>query len=138
MVRSDSSTLSSEWPRPELLEAAFRKWIEGSAKGDMLVIGSRGTAPVSLERALRCLATSMRPLAPTPGAALGLNDDVTVGTAATVLLNARTDPDGPRCRSYRAASYFLIGQAHLASDEGSESSSSAPAAGGPSERSARP
>jgi hypothetical protein len=108
-------------PGPALLEAAFRAWVEGHAKADVLVVGDRdaghGPVPIPLEPALRVLSTSARPLAPARGEALGLPADVTVGAAAAALLQACTDPDGPRCRSYRSATYFMIGRALLDIDE---------------------
>jgi len=68
---------------------------------------------IPLGAALRVLSTSTRPLAPARGESLGLPADVTLGAAATALLQACEDPDGPRCRSYRSATYFLIGLALL-------------------------
>jgi hypothetical protein len=106
---------------PAALEDGFRSWVEGHAKPDLLVVRDRGrgSEPVAipLEAALRVLSTSTRPLAPARGESLGLPTDVTLGAAATALLQAREDPDGPRCRSYRSATYFLIGLALLAVDE---------------------
>jgi hypothetical protein len=106
---------------PEPLEAGFRTWVEGHAKADVVVVGcqGRGSEPVAvpLDAALRVLSTSTRPLAPARGESLGLPADVTLGAAATALLQAYEDPDGPRCRSFRSATYFLIGLAHLAADE---------------------
>jgi hypothetical protein len=41
----------------ELLEAAFRAWVEGHAKADVLVLGTRDPVAVPLERSLHRLAT---------------------------------------------------------------------------------
>jgi hypothetical protein len=102
----------------DVLEDAFRAWVTGREKPDVLIVAAGGCHPVPIEHALRRLSTSTQPLAPAPGAALGLCPDATVGTAAAALLQARADPAGPRCRSYRSATYFLFGRALLASDEG--------------------
>jgi hypothetical protein len=104
-------------PEQALLEAAFRSWVEGHAKADLLVVGTCDPVAVPLDSALHRLSTSTRRLAPTHGAALGLAEDVTIGAAATALLQACEDPTGPRCRSYRSATYFLIGKALLELNE---------------------
>jgi hypothetical protein len=104
-------------PGLHLQEVGFRTWVDSATKPDVLIVGDGGPVAVPLERALRCLLTSTAPLAPAHGDALGLPDDATIATAAALLLHARTDPDGPRCRSFRAASYFLVGQAVLDADE---------------------
>jgi hypothetical protein len=112
---------------PEPLEAGFRTWVEGHAKADVVVVGcrGRGSDPVAvpLAAALRVLSSSTRPLAPARGESLWLPADVTLGAAAAALLYACEDPDGPRCRSYRAATYFLIGHAFLTLDENLEGES---------------
>jgi hypothetical protein len=99
------------------LEAGFRAWVEGHAKADVIVIGASEPFTVPLEDALHRLSMSVQPLGPADGSSLGMPDDVTIGAAATALLHARTDPDGPRCRSFRSATYFLVGRAMLALDE---------------------
>jgi len=105
-----------------LLEAAFRSWVEGHAKADLLVVGTRDPVAVPLGPALHRLATSTASLAPAHGAAIGLAEDVTIGAAAAELLQACVDPAGPRCRSYRSATYFLIGRALLELDDDMEPS----------------
>jgi len=106
---------------PEPLEAGFRAWVQGQAKADVLIVrrhdAGRDPVAIPLEAALRVVSTSTRPLAPARGESLGLPADVTLGEAATALLDACADPDGPRCRSYRSGTYFLRGLALLAVDE---------------------
>jgi hypothetical protein len=117
VARPDDSAPAVDLPARPLLEASFRSWVEGRTKADVLNVESCGAVTVPLERALRCLSGSMQPLAPAAGSTLGLRDDVTVGAAATALLQACADPSGPRCRSYRSASFFLVGRALLQLDE---------------------
>jgi len=114
---ADLSGSPAATPSEALLEASFRAWVEGPVKADVLVIGNHDPVKVPLERALHLLSTSTRPLAPAHGDALGLDPNVTIGMAAVSLLQACADPAGPRCRSYRSASYFLIGRAVLTRDE---------------------
>jgi hypothetical protein len=59
--------------------------------------------PVLLGR----LTTSTEPLAAEAARVLGHDGGISIGDAATELLLAVGDPAGPRCRSYRAAVYFL-------------------------------
>jgi len=104
------------------MEVGFRAWVEGSAKADVLIVGTCDPTVIPLEHALRGLLTSTQPLAPADGRVLGLATDVTIGTAAAQLLQACTDPDGPHCRSYRSATYFLLGRALLERGEDTEGS----------------
>jgi hypothetical protein len=116
---------ASEVPAQALLEVAFRSWVQGHAKADLLVVGTRDPVAVPLGPALRRLVTSTRPLAPADGAELGLTEDATIGDAATELLKACVDPAGPRCRSYRSATYFLVGRALLELDEDADANANA-------------
>jgi len=118
VTETDRTVASPEEPGRVLLAGSFRAWVEGQTKADELVVGTRDPVVVPLELALRDLATSTQPLAPARGEALGLDDGATIGAAATLLLQACADPDGPRCRSYRSASYYLMGLALL--DAGGE------------------
>jgi hypothetical protein len=97
------------------LEAAFVDWVDGWARPDVLIVGGvAGSIP--LDQALLSLRASTLRLDPAHGRLLGLGGAASVGLGAERLLHARLDPDGPRCRSFRAASYYLIGLAHLESD----------------------
>jgi hypothetical protein len=88
----------------------------------VLVVGPRDPVAIPLEHALRSLTSSTQPLAPANGESLGLDRDATIGSAADALLQACIDPMGPRCRSYRSATYYLVGLALLAEDEPAEPS----------------
>ena len=97
-----------------LLEAAFREWVQGQARPDVLSIARDVAVP--LEQALDRLRSSTQPLLPAHGHRLGLAYDVSIATAAERLLHARIDPDGPRCRSFRSASHYLSGLSRISDD----------------------
>jgi hypothetical protein len=98
-------------------EAAFRDWVDGIARPDVLTVGPRPCAEMPLEQLLASLQSSTALLAPARGRAIGLDDRVSVADAATELLHVRFDPKGPRCRSFRAASYYLAGLARLETED---------------------
>jgi len=100
---------------PSLLsqEIGFRAWIDSRAKHDVIVICGESQKAMLLEDALYNLLDSTELLAPANGAAIGLNDTDTLATAAAHLLWAHTNPNGPRCRSFRSASLYLVGLASL-------------------------
>jgi hypothetical protein len=96
------------------LEDAFQAWAHDPAKPDVVDLGEHGDVPmVELSRRL---GESRATLAASACAQIGLPSGVTIATAAAALLDATVDPDGPRCRSFRAASYYLRGLAHLDAD----------------------
>lgn len=64
-------------------------------------------APTPVTRLLGLASTSSRRLPAEAAAMLGMPDGVSVGAAAAELVLAVNDPAGPRCRSYRAAVYYL-------------------------------
>jgi len=103
-------------PSLALLEAAFVDWVDGWARPDVLIVGGVAGSIIPLDQALVALRASTLRLDPAHGRLLGLAGAASVGHAAERLLHARLDPDGPRCRSFRAAGYYLIGLAHLESD----------------------
>jgi hypothetical protein len=100
------------------LDAAFRAWVDDATKPQHLLVRGDDVVMVPLERALTELLDSTAPLAPAHGNALGLADDATIATAAADLLHASTDPDGPHCRSFRSASYFLAARERADGDAG--------------------
>ncbi|MFP4148699.1 MAG: hypothetical protein ACLFUG_10705 [Nitriliruptoraceae bacterium] len=100
----DRRTCFDELPA---LEAVLRTWIQGRARPDIVLIDPDRGVQVSLDELLRELRASSTPLGTGYAASLGLPADATVGEAAAALLAARHDVDGPRCRSFRSASYFL-------------------------------
>jgi hypothetical protein len=103
------------------LEAVFRRWVQGRARPEVVLIDPDGGSSVTLEDVLGRLCTSSAPLGAAGAQRLGLGDDATIGHAATELLFARHDPDGPRCRSFRSASYYLYGLARISAMPEAES-----------------
>jgi hypothetical protein len=114
-----SSPLEDPTDAPSLtvLEDGFRRWVEGRSRPEMLHLGDDPAVHLPLEQVLRRLTASTEPLWPADGRRLGLAADVRIADAAQRLLHARLDPGGPRCRSFRAASYFLVGLAHITVDD---------------------
>ncbi len=106
-VRSSASTLDE-------LEDAFRAWAHGPAKPDVVDLGEDGSVP--MVELSRHLGQSQATLAASACAQLGVPPGTTISTAAAELLHATVDPDGPRCRSFRAASYYLRGLIRLDDD----------------------
>ena len=99
------------------LEVAFLRWIDGRARSDLLQVGPPSNVTLPLEQALDRLRTSTEPLSPLRAHRLGLAHGVSVGRAADRLLWARLAPQGPRCRSFRSASYYLYGLARIDEDD---------------------
>ncbi|HEX2028973.1 MAG TPA: hypothetical protein VHF25_13340 [Nitriliruptorales bacterium] len=59
---------------------------------------------------LHALEASTAVLPPELASRFGLAEGATYGQFVGRLLWARNDPGGPRCRSYRAAAYYLAGR----------------------------
>lgn len=100
-----------------LLEFAFREWVNSDAKPEVLIVGPGNETAVPLEEALGHLRRSTEALAPACGQLLGLGSEASIAAAAESLLRACTDPDGPRCRSFRSATYYLSGAARIKASE---------------------
>lgn len=100
--------------RVQDLEDHFLVWAESPEKPDVVELGQRRA--LLMTTLARRLARSTRPLTPAAALQLGLSPDTTIAVAADELLMATINPDGPRCRSYRAASFFLRGRAQLEAD----------------------
>lgn len=96
------------------LEAVLRHWVQGRARPELVLIHPEEGSTVSLDQVLARLCSSSAPLGAACSRRLGLSDDTTVSEAAEELLFARHDPGGPRCRSFRSASYYLYGLARIA------------------------
>lgn len=99
------------------LEVAFLRWIDGRSRCDVLQAGPPGTLTLPLEQALGRLRTSTVPLSPLRAHRLGLAPGVSIGVAADRLLHAWLAARGPRCRSFRSASYYLFGLARIGQDD---------------------
>ena len=106
-VRSSSLDLDE-------LELAFHTWAHDPDKPDVVDLERHGE--VAMVDLARELGASPSRLAASACEQLGLPYGVTVGTAANELLHATVDPDGPRCRSFRSASYYLRGLIRLDAD----------------------
>lgn len=106
-VRSSTSDLDE-------LEDAFLAWAHGPAKPDVVDLGVDGT--VSMAELSRQLADSQATLPASACTQLGMPPGATFATAAAELLHATVDADGPRCRWFRAASYYLRGLIRLDDD----------------------
>lgn len=106
-VRSSSLDLDE-------LEDAFHAWAHDPAKPDVVELCQH--REVSMVELSRHLGASKATLAASACAQIGLPPGVTIGTAVAELLHATVDPDGPRCRSFRSASYYLRGLTLLDDD----------------------
>ena len=108
------SSVRSSALRLDELEDAFCAWAHDPAKPDVVDLGQH--RDISMVELSRRLGGSQATLAASACAQIGLPPDVTIATAVAELLHATVDPDGPRCRSFRAASYYLCGLARLDAD----------------------
>lgn len=87
-------------------EQAFIDWLaEPTSADELLLTGTPDPQP--LARVLGELSQSSRVLPPETAARVGLHEGATIGDAAAELLLAVEAPAGPRCRSFRAAVYYL-------------------------------
>lgn len=108
------SSVHSSALRLDELEDAFHAWADDPAKPDVADLGQHREVPmVELSRRL---GESRATLAASACAKIGLPPGVTIATAAAELLHATIDPDGPRCRSFRSACFYLRGLARLDAD----------------------
>lgn len=98
-------------PPLAVLENAFRRWVTGTGHADLMHVHRDVDLP--LASVLEQLRASTRPLLPADAGILGLPDHASLGEAATQLLRAHVDPDGPRCRSLRSAVWYLQGLGRL-------------------------
>ncbi len=89
------------------LETAFERWLANPTATDEIQLDDHEPSPQPLREVLEALRASRRPLPGETAATLGLPTGTTTGQAATELARAVEDPEGPRCRSYRAAAYYL-------------------------------
>ncbi|MEX0953254.1 MAG: hypothetical protein WDZ26_05445 [Nitriliruptoraceae bacterium] len=105
LLEHPSSVRSFLSPLDEL-EDAFRAWAHGTDKPDTVDLGHRQIPMVELSRRL---ANSQTTLDRTACIQIGVPDGATMAAATAELLHATIDPDGPRCRSFRAASWYLRG-----------------------------
>lgn len=96
------------------LEDIFVAWMLAPAKPD--VVDLRRNRQISMVELSRRLGASPSPLPAAACVQIGLPAGVTIATAVAELLHATVDPDGPRCRSFRAGMFYLRGLALLEAD----------------------
>lgn len=115
LLRTDGSDTGSPpaAPQPSVngtrqraAEHAFLAWLADPTSAEELRLAD-GDAPEPLARILGELSLSNRVLPAEMSARLSLPDGTTIGRAAAELLLAVKDPGGPRCRSFRAAAFYL-------------------------------
>lgn len=88
-------------------EERFLEWLLGCGQPSQQAPSHQDEPTTGLPQLLRRLSTSSRSLPPEAARILGRPEGISVGDAATEILLAVRDPAGPRCRTYRAAVYFL-------------------------------
>ena len=86
-------------------ERRFLAWLADADKPDQVQLEDGTHLP--LATLLGVLCASWRRLPPAAATTLGLSAESTIGEATAELVLAVKDPAGPRCRSYRAAVYYL-------------------------------
>lgn len=94
-------------------ERRFLDWLTSDALPDRLTTCPDG-APEATSTLLGTLITSSRPLTRCEAARVGSPPGTPLGVVATELIDAVHDPRGPRCRSFRAAVYYLRDHHELA------------------------
>lgn len=104
--RAPTRRSSTSTPHRLAAEQAFLSWLTEPTSADEVTV-SRTEDPEPLARVLGELSLSGRVLPAETAAGLGLPAGATVGQAAAELLITVRDPAGPRCRSFRAAVYYL-------------------------------
>ena len=109
------SSVRSSTLRLDELEDAFVAWAHDPAKPDVVDLGQHREVP--MVELSRHLLGSQATLAASASVQVGLPPGVTIATAVAELLQATAAADGPRCRSFRAASYYLRGLVRLDDDD---------------------
>jgi hypothetical protein len=97
-------------PASEDALAAFARWVGGRCP-ELLPAGSGGGGQQP-DDLLGLLSGEPRPVPPPTARALGRPAGCSHARASRLLVWARHAVDGPRCRSYRSALYFLAGASH--------------------------
>ena len=107
----DVSVDVSNGPALAEFEDAFRSWALDLSKPDEVLVGTHGR--FTMVEIVHRLEDSRGSLSASECLQIGLAPGVAVGDAASELRYATVDPDGPRCRSFRAATYYLRGLTRL-------------------------
>ena len=109
-----SATWSAGPPSVSDLETAFMGWLADPVLADELRLDDRDASPTPMRQVLDSLCSSVRPLPGEVAATLGMPAGTTIGHAASELRLAVEHPAGARCRSHRAAAYYLRGLDRIA------------------------
>ncbi len=96
------------------LEDAFLRWVHDPDMPDVVDLGEQRV--ISMAALARQLEGSQTTLAASACRRIGVAPGASIARATAELLHATIDPDGPRCRSFRAASYYLRGLVRLDAD----------------------
>jgi hypothetical protein len=96
------------------LETAFIRWLADPVTSDEVRLDGGHGPLLPMRPVLDAVSASTRPLSGEAAATLGMPAGTTIGHAASELRLAVDDPAGPRCRSYRAAAYYLRGLDRIA------------------------
>lgn len=89
------------------LETRFLRWLRTPDHPDVAPPDAPAGVPRPLTELVAVLRTSVRPLPEGLAELHGRSSDTTIGEVAGELRWAVEGDDGPRCRSYRSAAYFL-------------------------------
>jgi hypothetical protein len=92
-------------PASDAALAAFARWV--GARCPELLHAESGGGGQQPDDLLGMLSAEPRPVPPATARALGLPPGASHAHASRLLAWARHTVDGPRCRSYRSALYFL-------------------------------
>lgn len=109
-----SATWSATPPAVGDLETAFVDWLADPVFANELRLDGCDGPPTPMRQVLDALCSSVRALPAEAAATLGMPAGTTIGHAASELRLAVEHPAGPRCRTYRAAAYYLRGLDRLA------------------------
>lgn len=101
-------------PSVSELENAFVRWLADPVASDEVQLDEDDPGPRPMRPVLDALCSSARPLPGEVAATVGMPAGTTIGHAVSELRLAVDDPAGPRCRSYRAAAYYLRGLDRIA------------------------
>lgn len=96
------------------LQDAFLAWVRDPDMPDVVALGDQRVIPMA--ELARHLEGSQTTLTDSACRRVGVPPGASIARAAAELLHATLDPDGPRCRSFRAASYYLRGLIRLDED----------------------
>lgn len=121
----------------DLLRTLLVDWLTHDSRPVLIAPGQAhpDRQPLTIDQVVEGLLGDLTPLPDAATRALGLPPRTRTSAAAHLLRWAVDEPHGPRCRSYRAASYFIAGLDHddlpdaIARDTSGQKSSDEPSPG---------